>query len=77
MACDCNLKGLAKHGLLEIIEFLTIPFVGIIIKSIGFIATFIAAYEVISLLAGKQYGGHTEDGHEENHNTQNKVNVSH
>jgi len=74
IAFEYNIKGLAKHGLLEVVEFFTIPFVGIIIKSIGYAATFIAVYEIINHLAGtnKSHGEEQEHtGHE--NKTSNEV----
>jgi hypothetical protein len=53
IAFEYNIKGLAKHGLIEVTSFFSIPFVGTLIKSIAFIATLIAVYEIFELIIKK------------------------
>jgi len=53
IAFEYNIKGLAKHGLLEIVALYSIPFVAPIIKTVGLVATMIAAYELmVAIVAG-------------------------
>lgn len=47
IAFEYNMKGLAKHGLLDVVSMFSLPFVAPIIKMVGLIATMIAAYELI------------------------------
>jgi F0F1-type ATP synthase membrane subunit b/b' len=46
IAFEYNVKGLVKHGLLHVIETYAIPFIGIIVKLLGYIATFIAVVDL-------------------------------
>lgn len=59
IAIEYNIKGLIKHGLIEAVAEYSIPFIAIIIKTVGFIATTIAVYEVIRLTTSQ----HTQDQH--------------
>ncbi|MCK9417647.1 hypothetical protein M0Q97_13475 [Candidatus Dojkabacteria bacterium] len=52
IAFEYNVKGLAKHGLLEIIGLATLPAIAILIKTIAYIATFVAAILVIDDVCG-------------------------
>jgi len=49
IAIEYNIKGLIKHGIIEAAAEYAIPFIGVIVKTIGFIATTIAVYEVIKV----------------------------
>jgi len=46
IAFEYNIKGLIKHGLIEASEIFSVPFIGLIIKTAGNVATFLAAYEL-------------------------------
>ena len=46
IAFEYNIKGLIKHGLIEAAEIFSVPFVGLVIKTAGNVATFLAAYEL-------------------------------
>ena len=50
IAFEYNVKGLAKHGLLDVVSMFSLPFVAPIIKMVGLIATMIASYELIIAL---------------------------
>lgn len=52
IAFEYNVKGLAKHGLLEVIGLATLPAIAILIKTIAYVATFIAAVLVIDDVCG-------------------------
>jgi hypothetical protein len=52
IAFEYNVKGLVKSGLLDMVETYAIPFIGIIIKFIGFVATVIAVVDLIDELTG-------------------------
>jgi hypothetical protein len=47
IAFEYNVKGLVKHGLLDMVGTFSIPFVGYVIKLVGYTATFIAVVELI------------------------------
>jgi hypothetical protein len=47
IAFEYNMKGLAKSGLLDVVGMFSVPFVAPVIKMVGFVATMIAAYELI------------------------------
>jgi hypothetical protein len=46
IAFEYNIKGLVKHGLLDAADVFTIPFIGLVVKTAGNVATFLACYEV-------------------------------
>ena len=46
IAFEYNVKGLIKHGLIEAAEIFSVPFVGLVVKTAGNVATFLAAYEL-------------------------------
>ena len=46
LAFEWNIKGLIKHGLIEAAELFTIPFIGLVVKTAGNVATFLACYEL-------------------------------
>jgi hypothetical protein len=46
IAFEYNVKGLIKHGLIEAAEIFSVPFIGLVIKTAGNVATFLAAYEL-------------------------------
>lgn len=52
IAFEYNVKGLAKHGLLDVIGLATLPAIAILIKTIAYVATFIAAVLVIDDVCG-------------------------
>jgi hypothetical protein len=52
IAFEYNVKGLAKHGLLEVIGLATLPAIAILIKTIAYVATFIAVILVIDDVCG-------------------------
>lgn len=52
IAFEYNVKGLAKHGLLDVIGLATVPAIAILIKTIAYVATFIAAILVIDDVCG-------------------------
>lgn len=39
-------KGFVKHGLIDAAEIFSVPFVGLVIKTAGNVATFLACYEL-------------------------------
>lgn len=47
IAFEVNIKGLAKHGLLDVVGMFSVPFIAPVIKMVGLIATMIATYELI------------------------------
>lgn len=52
IAFEYNVKGLAKHGLLEVIGLATLPAIAVLIKIIAYVATFVAAILVIDDICG-------------------------
>lgn len=46
LAFEWNIKGLVKHGIIEAAEIFSIPFVGLVVKTAGNVATFLACYEL-------------------------------
>ena len=53
IAFEYNMKGLAKHGLLDMVSMYSLPFIAPIIKMVGLIATIIAAYELmVAIVSG-------------------------
>lgn len=53
IAFEYNIKGLTKHGLLDIISEYSVPFIGIVVRTVGYIATMIATYEVIKIVSSE------------------------
>ena len=47
IAFEVNIKGLAKHGLLDVVGMFSVPFIAPVIKMVGLIATMIATYELV------------------------------
>lgn len=47
IAFEVNIKGLVKHGLLDAVSMFSVPFITPVIKTVGFVATMIASYELI------------------------------
>lgn len=67
IAFEYNVKGLAKTGLIDLAAFFTIPFVAIIIKVIGWIATFMASVALIDTIGSfgiLGHGGHDKHSDE-------------
>jgi hypothetical protein len=57
IAFEYNVKGLIKGGLIDMIEAYAIPFIGVIVKVIGYIATFIAVVDLIDEVTGSNSMG--------------------
>jgi len=63
IAMEYNIKGLAKHGLLDTIGLITVPVIATLIKTVAWCATFIAAVMVIDDILGLNilsHHNHTE-----------------
>ena len=71
VAFEYNIKGLVKHGLIEAIAEYSIPFITLIVKFIGLVATFIAAYEIVEAFL-KSHNSHTPDHNQEKNNTESE-----
>lgn len=54
IAFEMNVKGLSKQGLLNVVEFFSIPFVSWIIKIVGWVATFIAVTDLVDEIFGSK-----------------------
>ena len=46
LAFEWNIKGLIKHGLIEAADIFSVPFIGLVVKTAGNVATFLACYEL-------------------------------
>jgi hypothetical protein len=46
LAFEFCMKGMIKHGLIDAAEIFSIPFVGLVVKTAGNVATFLACYEL-------------------------------
>ena len=58
LAFEWVTKGMVKHGLIEAAEIFSLPFVGLVVKTAGNVATFLAVYELcreLSLSEEKYY----------------------
>jgi hypothetical protein len=71
LAFEYNVKGLIKHGLIEAAEIFSLPFVGLVVKTAGNVATFLAAYELCRELSASiekfQHYDHKPKDHTLNH----------
>ena len=67
IAFEYNIKGLAKSGLIDIVAFFSIPFVAVVIKILGWVATFMAVIAVIDTVGSFDILGH--GGHGDSHGT--------
>jgi len=77
LAFEYNIKGLVKHGLIDAAEIFSIPFVGIVVKTAGNVATFLACYELFKEISAsvdsfQHYDHDTKDHHTDNKGAHNK-----
>jgi hypothetical protein len=70
IAFEINVKGLVKGGLLNMVATYSVPFLGIIINTLGVIATFLATISIIDSIAGTNIGGGKHEEHGGEHGTQ-------
>lgn len=74
LAFEYNVKGLIKHGLIEAADIFSIPFVGLVVKTAGNVATFLACYELCRELAASEESFQHYDHKPKEHNQQQKRN---
>lgn len=64
VALEYNIKGLAKHNLIDVAAYFTVPFLIPLIKFIGYVATFIAVIIIINDITNMGILDHSHDNTE-------------
>lgn len=75
LAFEYNIKGLIKHGLIEAADIFSIPFVGLVVKTAGNVATFLACYELCRELSASEESFQHYDHKLKDHDLQQKKNI--